>query len=53
MRDWASDVAVLLQAESALRLGDERDWAGAVEQLLPFRGRQAVLGTPALTARRL
>ncbi|MGZ4551136.1 MAG: BTAD domain-containing putative transcriptional regulator [Blastococcus sp.] len=49
VRDWASDVAVLLQAESALWLGNERDWAGAVETLLPFQGRQAVLGTPALT----
>ena len=49
VRDWASDVAVLLEAESALWLGDERDWAGAVETLLPFQGRQAVLGTPALT----
>ena len=49
IRDWASDVAVLLQAESALWLGDEPDWASAVEALLPYRGRQAVLGTPALS----
>jgi DNA-binding SARP family transcriptional activator len=49
VRDWASDVAVLLQAESALWLGNERDWAGAIEQLLPYEGRQAVLGTPALS----
>ena len=49
IRDWASDVAVLLQAESALQLGDEPDWASAVEVLLPHRGRQAVLGTPALS----
>jgi DNA-binding SARP family transcriptional activator len=49
IRDWASDVAVLLQAESALRLGDEPEWASAVEALLPYRGRQAVLGTPALS----
>jgi hypothetical protein len=49
IRDWASDVAVLLQAESALWLGDEPEWASAVEALLPYRGRQAVLGTPALS----
>jgi DNA-binding SARP family transcriptional activator len=49
IRDWASDVAVLLQAESALRLGDEPEWASAMEALLPHRGRQAVLGTPALS----
>ncbi|TFV64844.1 UNVERIFIED_ORG: hypothetical protein E4P37_12295 [Bacillus sp. AZ43] len=49
IRDWASDVAVLLQAEAALLLGDEPEWASAVEALLPYRGRQAVLGTPALT----
>ncbi|WP_324275406.1 hypothetical protein [Blastococcus brunescens] len=49
IRDWASDVAVLLQAESALRLGDEPEWASAVEALLPYCGRQAVLGTPSLT----
>jgi hypothetical protein len=49
IRDWASDVAVLVQAESALRLGDEPEWASAVEALLPYRGRQAVLGTPALS----
>jgi DNA-binding SARP family transcriptional activator len=49
IRDWASDVAVLLQAESALWLGDEPDWASAVDSLLPYRGRQAVLGTPSLS----
>lgn len=49
VRDWASDVALYLQAESSLWLGDEPDWASAAESLLPFRGRQAVLGTPALT----
>ena len=49
IRDWASDVAVLLQAESSLWLGDEPEWASAAESLLPFRGRQAVLGTPALS----
>ena len=49
IRDWASDVAVLLQAESSLRLGDEPEWASAVQALLPYRGRQAVLGTPALS----
>ncbi|MGY1837059.1 BTAD domain-containing putative transcriptional regulator [Blastococcus sp. SYSU DS0510] len=49
VRDWASDVALYLQAESSLWLGDERDWASAAESLLPYRGRQAVLGTPALT----
>jgi hypothetical protein len=49
IRDWASDVAVLLQAESALQLGDEPEWASAVQALLPYRGRQAVLGTPALS----
>ncbi|TQN38152.1 transcriptional regulator [Blastococcus colisei] len=49
IRDWASDVAVLLQAESALWLGDEPEWASAAEALLPYRGRQAVLGTPSLT----
>ncbi|WP_164704304.1 AfsR/SARP family transcriptional regulator [Blastococcus litoris] len=49
IRDWASDVAVLLQAESALWLGDEPEWASAVQALLPYRGRQAVLGTPSLT----
>ncbi|SOE00130.1 AfsR/SARP family transcriptional regulator [Blastococcus haudaquaticus] len=49
IRDWASDVAVLLQAESALRLGDEPEWASAVQALLPYEGRQAVLGTPALS----
>jgi hypothetical protein len=49
IRDWASDVAVLLQAETALHLDDEPGWAAAVEQLLPFAGRQAVLGTPSLS----
>jgi hypothetical protein len=49
VRDWASDVAVLVQAESALRLGAEPEWAAAVEAVLPYRGRQAVLGTPALS----
>jgi hypothetical protein len=49
VRDWASDVAVLLQAETALHLGDEPEWEAAVEQLLPFAGRQAVLGTPSLS----
>ncbi|WP_158545976.1 BTAD domain-containing putative transcriptional regulator [Blastococcus sp. TF02A-30] len=49
VRDWASDVAVYLQAESSLWLGDEPDWASAAESLLPYRGRQAVLGTPSLT----
>jgi DNA-binding SARP family transcriptional activator len=49
IRDWASDVAVLLQAESALWLGDEPEWASAIEAVLPYRGRQAVLGTPSLT----
>jgi DNA-binding SARP family transcriptional activator len=49
IRDWASDVAVLVQAENALHLGDEPDWADAYEQVLPFAGRQAVLGTPALS----
>jgi hypothetical protein len=49
VRDWASDVAVYLQAESALWLGDEPDWPAAAETLMPFRGRQAVLGTPSLT----
>jgi DNA-binding SARP family transcriptional activator len=49
VRDWASDVALYLQAESALWLGDEPDWAAAESWLLPYRGRQAVLGTPSLT----
>ena len=49
VRDWASDVAVYLQAENSLWLGDERDWITAAESLLPYRGRQAVLGTPSLT----
>ena len=49
VRDWASDVALYLQAESALWLGDEPDWTAAAESLLPYRGRQAVLGTPSLT----
>jgi hypothetical protein len=49
IRDWASDVAVLVQAENALHLGDEPQWAEAYEQVLPYAGRQAVLGTPALS----
>jgi hypothetical protein len=49
IRDWASDVAVLLQAENALHLGDEPEWAEAYELVLPFAGRQAALGTPALS----
>jgi DNA-binding SARP family transcriptional activator len=49
VRDWASDVAVLLQAETALLLDDEPEWDVAVASLLPFRGRQAVLGTPAFS----
>jgi hypothetical protein len=49
IRDWASDVAVLLQAEAALHLGDEPEITMATVALLPFRGRQAVLGTPAFS----
>lgn len=49
VRDWASDVALYLQAESSLWLGDEPDWTAAAESLMPYRGRQAVLGTPSLT----
>jgi hypothetical protein len=49
IRDWASDVAVLVQAETALHLGDEPEWAAAAEALLPYAGRQAVLGTPSLS----
>ena len=49
VRDWASDVAVLLQAEGALLLDDEPEWDAAVLSLLPYRGRQAVLGTPAFS----
>jgi tetratricopeptide (TPR) repeat protein len=49
VRDWASDVAVLLQAETALLLDDEPEWDAAVLSLLPFHGRQAVLGTPAFS----
>ncbi|MGR7024821.1 BTAD domain-containing putative transcriptional regulator [Geodermatophilus sp. URMC 62] len=49
IRDWASDVAVLLQAETALHLGDEAEVTTATVGLLPFRGRQAVLGTPAFS----
>jgi hypothetical protein len=49
VRDWASDVAVLLQAETALLLDDEPEWDAAVVSLLPYRGRQAVLGTPAFS----
>jgi hypothetical protein len=49
VRDWASDVAVLVQAETALLLDDEPEWDAAVLALRPFRGRQAVLGTPAFS----
>jgi DNA-binding SARP family transcriptional activator len=49
VRDWASDVVVLLQAETALLLDDEPEWDAAVAALLPFHGRQAVLGTPAFS----
>ena len=49
IRDWASDVAVLLEAECAMLLGDEPEQEMAVIQLLPFRGRQAVLGTPSFS----
>ena len=49
IRDWASDVATLLQAEAALLLGDEPELEMAVVQMLPFRGRQAVLGTPSFS----
>ncbi|WP_158548591.1 AfsR/SARP family transcriptional regulator [Blastococcus sp. TF02A-26] len=49
VRDWASDVAVLLETEVALLLGDEPELEMAVVQVLPFRGRQAVLGTPAFS----
>jgi DNA-binding SARP family transcriptional activator len=49
IRDWASDVAVLIQAENALHLGDEPEWAEAYDAVLPYAGRQAVLGTPALS----
>jgi hypothetical protein len=49
VRDWASDVAVLVQAENALHLGDEEDWGAAAEAVLPYAGRQAVLGTPSLS----
>jgi hypothetical protein len=49
IRDWASDVAVLVQGETALLLGDEPEQDAALEQLHVFAGRQAVLGTPALT----
>ncbi|HEX2074932.1 MAG TPA: BTAD domain-containing putative transcriptional regulator [Geodermatophilus sp.] len=49
IRDWASDVAVLLEAEVALHLGDEPELEMATVQLLPFRGRQAVLGTPSFS----
>jgi DNA-binding SARP family transcriptional activator len=49
IRDWASDVAVLVQAETALHLGDEPEWAEAYEAVLPYAGRQAVLGTPSLS----
>jgi hypothetical protein len=49
VRDWASDVAVLVQAENAFQLGDEPEWAIATDSLLPYAGRQAVLGTPSLS----
>ncbi|WP_457011292.1 BTAD domain-containing putative transcriptional regulator [Geodermatophilus sp. SYSU D00965] len=49
VRDWASDVATLLQAEVALQIGDEAEIETATVQLLPFRGRQAVLGTPSFS----
>ncbi|WP_158579955.1 BTAD domain-containing putative transcriptional regulator [Geodermatophilus marinus] len=49
VRDWASDVATLLQAEVALQIGDEPEIEMATVQLHPFRGRQAVLGTPSFT----
>ncbi|NEK58947.1 AAA family ATPase [Geodermatophilus sabuli] len=49
VRDWASDVATLLQAEVALQIGDEHEIETATVSLLPFRGRQAVLGTPSFT----
>ncbi|MFW3169790.1 BTAD domain-containing putative transcriptional regulator [Geodermatophilus sp. CPCC 206100] len=49
VRDWASDVATLLQAEVAVQIGDEPEIEAATGQLHPFRGRQAVLGTPAFS----
>ncbi len=49
IRDWASDVATLLQAEVALQIGDEPEIEMATVQLHPFRGRQAVLGTPSFS----
>jgi hypothetical protein len=49
VRDWASDVAVLVQAENAVHLGDDADRAAAIASLLPYAGRQAVLGTPSLS----
>ncbi|MGK5111554.1 MULTISPECIES: BTAD domain-containing putative transcriptional regulator [unclassified Geodermatophilus] len=49
VRDWASDVATLLQAEVALQIGDEPEIEMATVQLHPFRGRQAVLGTPSFS----
>ncbi|WP_166521297.1 BTAD domain-containing putative transcriptional regulator [Modestobacter roseus] len=49
VRDWASDVVVLLEGESALLLDDPRAWEAALTALAPFRGRQAVLGTPAFS----
>jgi hypothetical protein len=49
IRDWASDVATLLQGEVALLLGDEPELETAAVQMLPFRGRQAVLGTPSFS----
>ncbi|MGY1824180.1 BTAD domain-containing putative transcriptional regulator [Geodermatophilus sp. SYSU D00079] len=49
VRDWASDVAVLLEAEVALQIGDEPELEAATVQLRPFHGRQAVLGTPSFS----
>ncbi|MGY1635357.1 BTAD domain-containing putative transcriptional regulator [Geodermatophilus sp. SYSU D00742] len=49
VRDWASDVGTLLEAEVALQIGDEPEIETATVQLLPFRGRQAVLGTPSFS----
>jgi hypothetical protein len=42
-------VATLLQAEVALQIGDEPEIEMATVQLHPFRGRQAVLGTPSFS----
>ncbi|MBB3086765.1 BTAD domain-containing putative transcriptional regulator [Geodermatophilus sabuli] len=49
VRDWASDVATLLEAEVALQIGDVPEIEMATVQVLPFRGRQAVLGTPSFS----